>query len=164
MGSIEQGAVGGVPLLGFQFGCASNAQAIFPSPDQFTYFQGGGFDRSYLSFMQIDQHGNVNVSRLKAQPHVTAGIGGFIDITARAQNIVFSSNFTAGGLKLEIENGALHIVQEGRFRKLVPEVEHVTFSGRRARELGQTITYITERCVLLLQEDGLTVGGDRAGR
>jgi propionate CoA-transferase len=25
---IEQGAVGGVPLLDFQFGCASNAEAI----------------------------------------------------------------------------------------------------------------------------------------
>jgi acyl CoA:acetate/3-ketoacid CoA transferase len=154
---IEQGAVGGVPLLGFQFGCASNAQAIIPSPDQFTFFQGGGFDRSYLSFMQIDQDGNVNVSRLKAQPHVTAGIGGFIDITARARNIVFSGNFTAGGLKLEIVDGELRIVQEGRFRKLVPQVEQVTFSGRRAVELGQRITYITERCVLTLEPEGLTV-------
>ncbi|MEX0600550.1 MAG: CoA-transferase, partial [Rhodothermales bacterium] len=43
---IEQGAVGGVPLLNFQFGCAANAQAVVASPDQFTYFQGGGFDRS----------------------------------------------------------------------------------------------------------------------
>ena len=39
---IEPGALGGIPLLGFQFGCAANAQAIVPSPDQFTYFQGGG--------------------------------------------------------------------------------------------------------------------------
>src|SRR5882672_2934694 len=38
---IEQGAVGGMPLLGFAFGCAANADAIVPSPDQFTYFQGG---------------------------------------------------------------------------------------------------------------------------
>ena len=37
--AIEQGAVGGTPLLGFQFGCAANAQAIVPSPDQFTYFK-----------------------------------------------------------------------------------------------------------------------------
>ncbi|MEA2515321.1 MAG: propionate CoA-transferase, partial [Thermomicrobiales bacterium] len=39
--AIEQGAVGGVPLLGFQFGCAANAQAIVPSPQQFLYLQGG---------------------------------------------------------------------------------------------------------------------------
>ena len=40
---IEQGAVGGLPLRDFQFGCASNLEAIVPSPDQFTYFQGGWF-------------------------------------------------------------------------------------------------------------------------
>ena len=38
---IEQGAVGGMPLLGFAFGCAANADAIVASPQQFTYFQGG---------------------------------------------------------------------------------------------------------------------------
>jgi acyl CoA:acetate/3-ketoacid CoA transferase len=32
---IEQGAVGGVPLLDFQFCCASNAESIVPSPQQF---------------------------------------------------------------------------------------------------------------------------------
>jgi len=154
---IEQGAVGGVPLLGFQFGCAANAQAIVPSPDQFTYFQGGGFDRCLLSFLQIDQHGNVNVSRLTARPHVTAGAGGFIDITTHARHIVFSGYFTAGGVRLALENGRLRIQQEGKVRKVVPDVEHVTFSGRRAQELGQSVTYITERCVMRLLPEGLTV-------
>ena len=93
---IEQGAVGGVPLLDFQFGCASNAEAIVPSPQQFTYFQGGGFDMSLLSFLQIDRQGSVNVSKLGVRPHVTAGAGGFVDITARAKRIVFSGYFTAG--------------------------------------------------------------------
>ena len=64
---IEQGAVGGVPLLDFKFGCASNAEAIMPSPHQFTYFQGGGFDCSLLSFLQIDRDGSVNVSKLGRQ-------------------------------------------------------------------------------------------------
>ena len=50
---IEQGAVGGMALMDFQFGCASGAQAIMSSPDQFTYFHGGGFDRSLLSFLEI---------------------------------------------------------------------------------------------------------------
>ena len=52
--AIEQGAVGGVPLLGFAFGCAANAMGIMPSPMQFVYFQGGGFDRTLLSFLQVD--------------------------------------------------------------------------------------------------------------
>ena len=70
---IEQGAVGGVPLTGFAFGCAANAEAIMPSPHQFTYFQAGGFDAALLSFLEIDREGSVNVSRLSARPHVTAG-------------------------------------------------------------------------------------------
>jgi propionate CoA-transferase len=52
---IEQGAVGGVPLLDFKFGCASNAEAFVASPHQFTYFQAAGFDASLLSFLQIDR-------------------------------------------------------------------------------------------------------------
>ena len=154
---IEQGAVGGVPLLGFQFGCAANAQAIIPSPTQFTYFHSGGFDRSCLSFLQVDAAGNVNVSRLAARPHVTAGAGGFIDITARARHLVFSGYLTAGGLKLEVDDGRLRIIQEGATRKFVRDVEHVTFSGRMARERGQQVTYVTERCVLRLENDGLTI-------
>ena len=153
---IEQGAVGGVPLLDFQFGCSANAEAIVPSPYQFTYFQGGGFDCSLLSFMQIDKDGSVNVSRLAARPHVTAGCGGFVDITARAKRIVFSGYFTAGA-KLGVEDGHLQIAREGKVKKLVPEVEHVSFSGRRAVAQGQDITYVTERCVLRLTPDGLVV-------
>src|SRR4051795_4969097 len=87
---IEQGAVGGVPLLDFQFGCASNAEAFMPSPYQFTYFQGAGFDTSLLSFLQIGRDGSVNVSKLGVRPHVTAGAGGFVDITAKARKVVFS--------------------------------------------------------------------------
>jgi propionate CoA-transferase len=154
---IEQGPVGGVPLLGFAFGCASNADAIMASPDQFTLFQGAGFDRSYLSFLQVDRDGSVNVSSLAARPHVTAGAGGFIDITAAAKAIVFCGYFTAGGLDLRLENGRLHILKEGKNRKFVPEVEHVTFSGRRAREMGQKVIYVTERCVLRLGDEGLEV-------
>jgi acyl CoA:acetate/3-ketoacid CoA transferase len=154
---IEQGAVGGIPLLGFKFGCAANAQAIVPSPDQFTYFHGGGFDRSMLSFLEIDRHGNVNVSRLAARPHITAGVGGFIDITAHARRIVFSGYFTTGGARYGLDNGRLSIEKEGKVRKLVSEVEHVTFSGRRARESGQEIIYVTERCVMKLDSGGLTV-------
>jgi len=82
---IEQGAVGGVPLLDFAFGCASNADAFMPSPYQFTYFQGAGFDASLLSFLEIGADGSVNVSKLSFRPHVTAGCGGFVDITARAK-------------------------------------------------------------------------------
>jgi len=155
--AIEQGPVGGVPADGFPFGCAYNAQAILSSPQQFTYFQGGGFDTALLSFLEIGCDGSVNVSRLSAKPHVTAGCGGFVDITANARRIAFLGYYRAGGLELEVGDGRLAIRREGRFAKFVPAVEHVTMSGREARRKGQHITYITERCVLELLPEGLTV-------
>lgn len=153
---IEQGAVGGVPLLDFQFGCSSNAEAIVPSPHQFTYFQASGFDCSLLSFLQIDSHGSVNVSKLGVRPHVTAGAGGFVDITSRARKIVFSGFFNAGA-KMRIADGKLAIDQEGKVKKLVRDVEQVSFSGRRGVAQGQDVTYVTERCVMKLAPEGIVV-------
>jgi propionate CoA-transferase len=145
-----------MPLLGFAFGCASNADAIVPSPQQFTYFQGGGFDVTLLSFMQVDGDGSVNVSKLGAKPYLTAGCGGFVDITAFARRIVFSGFYTAGA-KLEVGDGKLTIVKEGRTRKFVQSAEHITYSGRVGRERGQRVTYVTERCVIELDNQGLVV-------
>lgn len=153
---IEQGAVGGIPLLDFKFGCAANAEAFVASPHQFSYFQAGGFDASLLSFLEIDAGGSVNVSRLKATPHRTAGAGGFVDITARARRIVFSGSFNAGA-KMRIEDGRLAIDKEGHTAKIVPKVDHVSFSGRRAVAQGQEALYVTERCVIRLTDQGLTV-------
>lgn len=154
--AIEQGAVGGMPLLGFAFGCASNADAIMASPNQFTYFQGGGFDVALLSFLQVDGNGSVNVSKLAAKPYLTAGCGGFVDITAHARRIVFSGFFTAGA-KLEVGGGKLTIVREGKTRKFVETAEHITFSGVIGRQRGQRVTYVTERCVIDLEGDALVV-------
>ncbi len=154
--AIEQGAVGGMPLLGFAFGCASNADAIMASSNQFTYFQGAGFDTTLLSFLQVDRNGSVNVSKLGAKPYLTAGCGGFVDITAHARNIVFSGFFTAGA-QLEVGNGKLTILKEGKTRKFVQQGEHITFSGVVGRQREQHVTYVTERCVIALENEGLTV-------
>lgn len=153
---IEQGAVGGVPLLDFKFGCSANAEAFVASPHQFTYFQAGGFDASLLSFLEVGSDGSVNVSRLRGVPHRTAGAGGFVDITARARKIVFSGNFNAGA-KTHIDDGSLVIDVEGSVPKFVEKVDQISFSGARAREQGQDITYVTERCVIRLIDGDLVV-------
>jgi acyl CoA:acetate/3-ketoacid CoA transferase len=152
--AVEQGAVGGVPLTGFAFGCASNADAFVPSPQQFIYFQGGGFDVSFLSFLEVDVDGNVNVSKLGKKPYLTAGCGGFVDITSGAKKIVFSGWFEAGA-QIELTALGIEVKAPGKFTKMVQAVEHVTFSGARARQLGQEVLYITERCVMRLEESGL---------
>ncbi|MGW4332147.1 acyl CoA:acetate/3-ketoacid CoA transferase [Rhodococcus koreensis] len=154
---IEQGPVGGVPLLDFVFGVAQNPDAIMQSSDQFTLLQGGGFEHSLLSFLEIDQHGNVNVHSLPKRRHVTAGVGGFADITSAAPSIVFVGSFTAGRRDIGIENGALQIRADGPHTKFVKEVDSPTFSGKRALATGQKVLYVTERAVLELRPEGLTV-------
>lgn len=153
---LEQGPVGGVPLLEFQFGCSSNAEAFVPSAHQFTYFQAAGFDCSLLSFLQIDLDGSVNVSRLAARPHVTAGAGGFVDITTRARRIIYSGFFNAGA-KMHVGDGKLHIEKEGKVRKLTRVLDQVSFSGKRGKAQGQDVTYVTERCVMKLTPAGIMV-------
>jgi propionate CoA-transferase len=154
---IEQGAVGGFPATGFAFGCALNPQALVQSADQFTLLQGGGFDVAMLSFLEVSGAGDVNVSYLAARPHVTAGVGGFSDIVTRAPKIVYSGYFTAGKKDIQITDGKLNIVSDGTVAKFVPEIAQISFSGEMARRRRQEVLYITERCVIELTEDGLTV-------
>ncbi|HEX6760702.1 MAG TPA: CoA-transferase [Propionibacteriaceae bacterium] len=154
---IEQGAVGGFPATGFAFGCALNPQALVQSVDQFTLLQGGGFDVAMLSFLEVSEAGDVNVSYLAARPHVTAGVGGFNDIVTRAPKIVYSGYFTAGKKDIQVSDGKLHIVSDGAVAKFVPEVAQVSFSGEMARQRRQDVLYITERCVIQLTESGLMV-------
>ena len=143
-----------MPLTGFVFGCASNAYAFVPSPQQFIYFQGAGFDVSCLSFLEVDLEGNVNVYTLGKKPYLTASCGGFVDITAHARKIVFSAWFEAGA-QIALTDDGIRVEEPGKFTKMVEAVEHVTFSGARSREQGQEVLYITERCVVRLGAEGL---------
>jgi propionate CoA-transferase len=154
---IEQGAVGGVPLLDFAFGVSQNPDAIMQSVDQFTLLQGGGFHHSLLSFLEIDSLGNVNVHHLPKKRHVTAGVGGFADITSNAQDIIFLGSFTAGRRDIGITDAGLDIREDGPYTKFVPRVSQITFSGQRALERGARIRYVTERCMLELTSDGLEI-------
>ena len=81
----------------------------------------------------------MNVSKLGVRPHVTAGAGGFVDITSRARKIVYSGFYNAGA-RMEISNGKLKIEKDGKVKKLVKDVEQVSFSGRRGVAQGQDVT------------------------
>jgi propionate CoA-transferase len=65
--------------------------------------------------------------------------------------------FTAGGLKIRVADKRLVIEQEGRVKKFVKHVEHVTFSGAYAVANRQPVLYITERCVFRLTADGMAL-------
>lgn len=93
---------------------------------------------TFLSFMAVDVEGNVNVSKLGRKPYLTAGCGGFVDITAHAKKIVFSGWFEAGA-EIALDAKGLRVVKPGQFTKMVERVEHVTFSGARALAQGQEV-------------------------
>lgn len=57
-------------------------------------------------------------------------------------------------MKTEVGNGQIKVAQEGRFEKMIPECEEITFSGEQALKQGQKVVYITERAVFELTEEG----------
>jgi propionate CoA-transferase len=137
--TAEPGVIGGIPAGGLNFGAAVNTQAILDQPYQFDFYDGGGLDIAFLGLAQADAAGNVNVSKFGPR---LAGAGGFINISQNAKRVVFVGSFRAG-------EGAASAA------KFVPEVEHRTFSGREAWRRGQSVLYVTERCVFGLHEHGL---------
>ena len=152
--TTELGAIGGVPAGGADFGMSLNAEAFVEQQVQFDWYDGGGLDQAFLGAAEVDAIGNVNVSKFKGR---AVGCGGFINITQNSKKVVYCGTFTAGGLKVAIENGQLIIKQEGKGKKYVKKVEQVTFSGAYATATKQPVLFITERAVFELQDGQLTL-------
>jgi propionate CoA-transferase len=149
--TAEPGAIGGLPAGGLDFGADVNAQVILDQPYQFDFYDGGGLDAAFLGMAQADRHGNVNVSRFGPK---FAGSGGFINISQNAGKLCFLGTFVAPA-RTTVVDGRVVTVDEPAMPKFVEEVEHRTFSGARAAELGHPVFFITDRCVFQLTSRGL---------
>jgi propionate CoA-transferase len=152
--TIENGVMGGIPLPGLGIGVAVNPVAIVKEPDMFDLYDGGGIDLSCLGAAEIDEKGNVNVSKFAGR---FVGPGGFINISQNAKEVCFCGTFTAGKAEYEIKDGRLNIIRDGEGIKFVKKVEQITFSGEYAAESGQTILYLTERAVFRLTGEGIVL-------
>jgi propionate CoA-transferase len=152
--TTEAGAVGGTAAGDRDFGHSYNAYALMDMHAQFDFYDGGGLDVTVLGLAQADARGNLNASKFNGK---VAGCGGFINITATAKRVVFGGTFTASGLVEEFGDGKLTIVTEGKIHKFVQAVEQITFSGEQAARRGQSVVYVTERCVMELRDGRMTL-------
>tara|TARA_R100000935_G_scaffold58902_1_gene99345 strand:- start:1286 stop:2848 length:1563 start_codon:yes stop_codon:yes gene_type:complete len=150
----EQGFIGGAPLTGPDSGAAQNFAAMVDQPYQFDFYDGGGIDRAFLSFVEVNATGDVNISRFG---ETIVGIGGFINISQNAKMTIFSGTFTAGGLEVHCADGKLQIVTEGRHRKFCNTLQQLTYSGALASREGRGALFVTERAVFSIVEGELTL-------
>jgi propionate CoA-transferase len=152
--TTEVGGVGGVPAGFPNFGMSYNAEAFVDHPSMFDWYDGGGIDVAFLGMGQVDRFGNVNVSKLNNSP---IGCGGFINISTASKQVVCCGTFTRSGLKVEAKEGKLKIVEEGKSRKFLNQVEQITFSSKYAAKGKKDILYITERAVFKLIGEEVTL-------
>lgn len=128
--TIESGVVGGVPVGKNEFGITVNADAILDHASQFDHYHGCGIDITFMGAAEIDQDGNVNVSKFGGR---MVGCGGFIDVTQPAKKVVFCTTFTNGGLEVNAVDGKLKIVREGKNKKFVKMLSKLHLVGDMPR-------------------------------
>ena len=153
--TVEAGPIGGTPADALSFGASSWPEAVVDQPAQFDFYDGGGIDLAVLGMAELDAQGNVNVSRFGSGAEASiAGVGGFINITQGARALAFVGTLTTGGLQVQAGDGRLRIVQEGRVKKIVPAVSHLSFNAPYVLRRGHPVRYITERAVFETRPDG----------
>ena len=152
--TVEAGVIGGIPGSGLDFGTAINPKMIIDQPYQFDFYDGGGLDCAFLSFAEIDQHGNVNVSKFGNR---NDGAGGFINIAEGAKKVIFSGTLTSNGLKTKISKGNLKILNEGKNKKFIKNVSQITYNSKLGLKRGQIIIFNTDRGVFKYIKNKITL-------
>ena len=150
----ESGSIGGVPGVKGDFGSHYNIESSTDQHAHFNFYDGGGLNMAAFGLGECDKEGNINASLLNGKAF---GVGGFLNVVTFVQKAIIVGTFTAGGLKIKTGDGKLEVLQEGKFKKFLNNIVQVSFSGKFAREQGQEVLFITERCVIELTKDGMVL-------
>lgn len=152
--TVESGAIGGTPAGGLSFGASKNPRSFVDQSYQFDFYDGGGLDMAFLGCGQVDSQGNVNVSRFANKLN---GVGGFVNISQTTKKLFFCGSFTADGLDIRVSNGKVVIRREGKTKKFVRTVDHLSYNAKYGSSNGQVVKFITERAVIELREGKLVL-------
>nr|WP_244058972.1 CoA-transferase [Staphylococcus argenteus] len=148
---LDVGIFGGFVGSRERFGMNYNADVRMRHDQAWDFIYNNGVSVAYLSFAEVDQYGNVNVSYFNDRLN---GCGGFIDITQSVNKIIFSGTFVAGST-LSCYEHKLDIESEGHTKKFVSEVSHIDFNAQYSRSLNQEVYFVTDRAVFELVDKGL---------
>jgi acyl CoA:acetate/3-ketoacid CoA transferase len=150
--ALESGQWGGVALSGMDFGIAIDPFAVSIMPDMFYNFEGGVIDAAALGFLQVGANGDVNPSMIPGRMY---GPGGFPVIAGGSPRLYFAGMFSAGESQIEVSEGKLKIVKDGKIPKFLEKPLRTFFSGHQALKFGKEVLYMTERAVFRLKSEGL---------
>jgi propionate CoA-transferase len=90
--------------------------------------------------LEVDSHGNNNVSRRGDLVLNCVGPGGFPDIVDAAKTIIFVGKWTEGGI-YSIKEGRLVVEKHGK-PKFVEKIREITFNAQRALARGARVYYV----------------------
>jgi acyl CoA:acetate/3-ketoacid CoA transferase len=71
--------------------------------------------------------------------------------------VVFCGTLAAKGVKLQTGDGQMRVLQQGAVKKLVKQVDQITFSGPQGLVRHQEVLYLTERASFRLTGQGIEV-------
>ena len=129
--SIETGVFGGVPVYGQLFGAAINPIFLYSMANIFGLYDGGIIDVAVVGIAEVDKYGNVNVSKIGTR---TTGPGGFINITQNCRKAIFMGTFISSSLEIEVVDGKLKILKEGKYKKFLNNVNQITFTSKYSKD------------------------------
>ena len=94
--------------------------------------------RDRVAIITINRPQRLNALNDAVADEIKAALEGYdADPGVSVVAVTLSAKAFEAGADIELTDNGLRVAKPGKFTKMVDAVEHVTFSGKRAREQGQ---------------------------